>query len=95
MKTGIDYRISSTLDNLGLAHWVQYSRDFTGSIGVFNYWVIFQNKLIKISQSEANKLVSNTQGMPLYSLKLALHRLLVSKLETSTHENSVDRNIYW
>ena len=95
MRTGIDYRISSTLDNLELAYWVQYYRESTGSIGVLYYWVIFQNQLIKINQSEVNKLVRDTHGMHSHSLKLAIHRLLVSKLDHTTQENSIDRNVYW
>lgn len=99
MQTGVDYRITSTLDNLELAYWVQYSEESLkqGSQGVplvLHYWIIFQNRLLKLDQSEAKKLLAETHGMHSHSLKLALHRLLVNKCNDPT-SSKTDRNFWW
>ena len=53
-----------------------------------HYWVIIQNHLVRLDQIEVVDLVSQIDGQPSHSLKLALHRLLLSKCDSDNNESS-------
>ena len=103
MITGLEYRISTTLSALGLPHWIQYAtapgrEGIPGHLltpRIMHYWVIIQNHLVRLDQIEVVDLVSQIDGQPSHSLKLALHRLLLSKCDSDNDESSYNHPLYW
>ncbi len=103
MTIGLEYRISTTLTSLGLPHWIQYATA-SGREGIpghlltpkiIHYWVIIQNQLVRLDQIEVLGLVSDLDGMPSHSLKLALHHLLLSKLAAEDNAPQHSQPLYW
>ena len=103
MTTGLEYRISTTLTSLGLPHWIQYvtAPGHPGIPGhlltpkIMHYWVIIQNQLVRLDQNEVIGLVSHMDTLPSHSLKLGLHRLLLSKCTTGDNTPQYSQPLYW
>ena len=103
MITGLEYRISTTLSSLGLPHWIQYvtapgREGIPGHLltpRILHDWVIIQNQLVRLDQIEVTGLVSHLDGMPSHSLKLALHRLLLSKCSSDDSVTEYSQSLYW